>query len=71
MHKHNVFLTIFIEGGSVVVLPSKKGTKRSAATAAAAGLKDYKIEYAKSGRAGCRGCEQKILKDEVSIFDTF
>ncbi|GLV44778.1 Poly-(ADP-ribose) polymerase [Carabus blaptoides fortunei] len=54
-----------------VVLPQKKGKKRAepggAGTSGNAALKDYTIEYAKSGRAACRGCEQKILKDEVRV----
>lgn len=52
-------------------MPEKKGKgkKRDAAASAAvkAALKDFKIEYAKSGRATCRGCEQKIMKEEVRI----
>lgn len=36
--------------------------------------RDYGIEYSKSGRAECRGCETKILKDEIRAkkvsFDT-
>lgn len=43
-----------------------KGKKRGAAGAVDS-LKDFCVEYAKSGRATCRGCEQKILKDEVRI----
>jgi hypothetical protein len=50
-------------------VPDKKGKgkKRDAAAIAAkkSALKDFKIEYSKSGRATCRGCEQKILKEEV------
>ncbi|XP_064542209.1 poly [ADP-ribose] polymerase isoform X3 [Drosophila montana] len=33
-------------------------------------LKDFGIEYSKSGRATCRGCELKISKDEVRVFKT-
>lgn len=42
-----------------------KGKKRSAEQSMA--LKDFGVEYAASGRAMCRGCEIKILKDEVRI----
>lgn len=42
-----------------------KGKKRSAEETMA--LKDFAVEYASSGRATCRGCEIKILKDEVRI----
>lgn len=47
------------------VVPSKAGKKRSNAEKGA--MKDFGIEYAKSGRANCRGCEQKILKDQIRI----
>lgn len=37
-------------------------------------LKDFGVEYAKSGRSSCRGCEQKICKDQVrlrkTVYDT-
>lgn len=59
---------------SIVIKPAKKGGKRTAAEASEATVqmtsqaaKDYGIEYAKSGRAECRGCEQKIVKDEVRV----
>lgn len=61
---------------SSVVLPSDEpkkgaGNKRSkAATTENAALKDYAIEYSKSGRAICRGCDLKILKDEIRIRKT-
>lgn len=47
---------------------TKKGNKRSAGEGNA--IKDFGIEYAKSSRAACRGCEQKILKDQVRIRKT-
>lgn len=66
------FLTTATLSTSVVIAPAKKGGKRAAnaeptvqMTKTAA--KDYGIEYAKSGRAECRGCEQKILKDQVRV----
>ncbi|CAH0546205.1 unnamed protein product [Brassicogethes aeneus] len=57
------------------IVPDKKGKKRGADTAAKKNaLKDFRIEYSKSSRAVCRGCEQKIMKDEIRIskkdFDT-
>lgn len=72
------FIFIFIYKGelSSVVMPSdgskkESGKKRSKAAAMGnAALKDYGIEYSKSGRAACRGCEQKILKGEVRIRKT-
>ncbi|XP_058116089.1 poly [ADP-ribose] polymerase-like [Anopheles ziemanni] len=42
-----------------------KGKKRTAGETLF--LKDYGVEYAPSGRSMCRGCEIKILKDEVRI----
>uniref|UniRef100_A0A8D8HIL5 NAD(+) ADP-ribosyltransferase n=1 Tax=Culex pipiens TaxID=7175 RepID=A0A8D8HIL5_CULPI len=56
-------------GGVVEAAPAGKGKgkgkKRSAEQSNA--LKDFGVEYAASGRAVCRGCEIKILKDEVRI----
>lgn len=54
-----------IASSTSVVVPTKKGKKRDAATAS--NLQDYTLEYAKSSRAMCRGCEIKIMKDEVRI----
>lgn len=54
---------------TVTIVPDKKGKKRAGDTNSKLkkeALKDFTIEYAKSGRAMCRGCEQKILKDEVN-----
>lgn len=51
-----------------MVAAGGKGKKRSQAETAAA--KDFGCEYAKSGRAACKGCEQKILKDQVRIHKT-
>lgn len=59
------YMYCYIAGASTAVTPPKKGKKRNAASAE--GLEDFKIEYAKSARAVCRGCEQKIMKDEVKI----
>lgn len=61
-----------IAGGAAIVVPAPKGKgkKRGAdaeSKAAALLLKDFGIEYAVSGRAGCAGCHQKIAKDEVRI----
>jgi poly [ADP-ribose] polymerase len=39
-----------------------KGRKRGAATENNIALKDFTIEYAKSSRSTCRGCEEKIMK---------
>lgn len=60
---------LFLESCASIIVPDKKGKKRDAAEALAkkTALKDFVLEYAKSGRAMCRGCEQKILKDEVRI----
>jgi hypothetical protein len=48
-------------GGNNVGSSKGKGKKRTAATAHS-GLKDFTIEYAKSSRSTCRGCEEKIMK---------
>lgn len=62
----------FLSGGTSIVVPvaKDKGKKRGAdsdAKAMAMLMKDFGIEYAVSGRAGCAGCHQKIPKDEVRI----
>uniref|UniRef100_A0A1A9WQP6 Poly [ADP-ribose] polymerase n=1 Tax=Glossina brevipalpis TaxID=37001 RepID=A0A1A9WQP6_9MUSC len=56
--------------GNAVIVSSteKKGKKRTKVENTA--LKDFGIEYAKSGRAACRGCEQKIIKDQIRIRKT-
>lgn len=56
----------------VDIVPTKgkgRGKKRAASNGdegevkmTADAVKDFGIEYAKSGRAMCRGCEDKILK---------
>lgn len=52
-------------GGAAAPSSGKKGKKGKGGDAGA--FKDYTMEYAKSGRAMCRGCENKILKGEVRI----
>uniref|UniRef100_A0A1Y1KWX6 Poly [ADP-ribose] polymerase n=1 Tax=Photinus pyralis TaxID=7054 RepID=A0A1Y1KWX6_PHOPY len=57
-----------ITNGAAVIVPDKKGKKRAGQTAVKKeALKDFLIEYSKSGRAACRGCEQKIMKDEIRV----
>lgn len=54
-----------------MLAPAKGRVKKRGAepevkmTKAASG--DYGVEYAKSGRASCRGCENVILKDEIRV----
>ena len=48
-------------GGGDVGSSKGRGKKRTAATADS-GLKDFTVEYAKSNRSTCKGCEQKIMK---------
>lgn len=59
----------------VSIVPAAKGKKRGAGNGddklQKLALKDFTIEYSKSSRALCRGCELKILKDEVSIYFRF
>ena len=57
-------------GGGDVVDSGKgkgKGRKRASTAAAATNIKDFLIEYAKSNRSKCRGCEETIVKGEVRI----
>ncbi|XP_041632333.1 poly [ADP-ribose] polymerase isoform X2 [Drosophila kikkawai] len=46
----------------------KPGKKRLNVDSVA--LKDFGVEYAKSGRSYCRGCEQKICKNQVRVRKT-
>ena len=45
-------------GGNEVGSVKGRGKKRTADS----GLKDFAIEYAKSNRSTCKGCEEKIMK---------
>ncbi|KAK9500018.1 hypothetical protein O3M35_002931 [Rhynocoris fuscipes] len=45
----------------------KQPTKRALNNAVKSLMKDFVVEYAKSSRAMCRGCETKIAKGEVRI----
>lgn len=58
-----------ITAGGDIIVPDKKGKKRDSKAVASkkSALKDFIIEYSKSSRAGCRGCEQKIMKEEIRI----
>lgn len=51
------------DSGAPAASTSGKGRKRG--KAAAATHKDYKVEYAKSNRSKCRGCEETIIKGEM------
>ncbi|KAH8234048.1 hypothetical protein KR032_007804 [Drosophila birchii] len=54
--------------GTVNDLCVQSGKKRLKADSVA--LKDFGVEYAKSGRSSCRGCEQRICKDQVRVRKT-
>ncbi|KAF5305635.1 hypothetical protein FQR65_LT07716 [Abscondita terminalis] len=58
-----------IGASSEIIVPDQKGKKRDAKAVASkkSALKDFIIEYSKSSRALCRGCEQKIMKEEIRI----
>lgn len=53
-----------IEEAGKLPAPTKKGKKRGKGADVSS---DFSIEYAKSSRAMCRGCEEKILKEEIRI----
>lgn len=44
-----------------------KGKKRKADSATAERLKDFRVEYAKSGRSTCAGCGNMIANQEVRV----
>lgn len=58
-------------GALAAIVPDAKGKgkkrpiDKDAANAKKIALKDYTIQYAKSSRSVCKGCEQKIMQDEV------
>lgn len=67
-------IQLLLGSGVTAVMPQSKkgkGKKRSADVGTskemAMLINDFGIEYAKSGRASCAGCHQKIPKDEVRI----
>lgn len=47
----------------------KKGKKRAAESEPSSNdsLKDFGIEYSKSSRAECIGCQNKIMKEDIRI----
>ncbi|OXU23091.1 hypothetical protein TSAR_015014 [Trichomalopsis sarcophagae] len=53
--------------GAPAASTSGKGRKRGKAAAGAATHKDFKVEYAKSNRSKCRGCEETIIKGEMRL----
>lgn len=66
------------DGATAVIPTSKKGKSKKrladdegeSSKAMSMLIKDFGIEYAKSGRAACVGCQLKIAKDEVRIKKT-
>ena len=57
-----------LESAGAAPAPSAKGKGKKKGTATGASTnKEFSVEIAKSGRAGCKGCEQKLLKGEVRI----
>ncbi|XP_060772355.1 poly [ADP-ribose] polymerase 1 [Neoarius graeffei] len=49
-------------GGSVGGKAGRKGAGKGEKT-----LNDFAVEYAKSNRSTCKGCEQKIEKDQIRV----
>lgn len=54
----------------MAVTESSSNKKKKRSNAENSALKDFGIEYAKSGRSACRGCELKILKDQIRVRKT-
>lgn len=55
-----------------ILLPStskgKKGKKRAAESEASnVALKDFGIEYSRSSKAECVGCQNKIVKEDIRV----
>ncbi|XP_037929747.1 poly [ADP-ribose] polymerase-like, partial [Teleopsis dalmanni] len=58
---------------SVSVVEAKGSTKKGGkkrSNGEVEVLKDFGVEHAKSGRAMCRGCEQKITKGQIRVKKT-
>ncbi|XP_014252361.1 poly [ADP-ribose] polymerase [Cimex lectularius] len=54
-------------GAPITAKAGKKASKRGNEGMKNPALKDFKVEYAKSSRAMCRGCDLKLSKGEVRI----
>merc|ERR1712010_43944 len=54
-------------GDSDGVSDSKSGTKSASKSGSKTTLKNFCIQYAKSGKSKCRKCENCIEKDEIRI----
>lgn len=75
-----MYVSFAARNNLAIVLPkAAKGKKREAVkevtvVMSAKALRDFGVEYSVSSRAGCCGCRQKILKNEVRckkiIYDT-
>lgn len=57
-----VFSLLAENSGVPLPASGKKPSKRAIKQAASKATKDFIVEYAKSSRAVCRGCEIKIAK---------
>lgn len=57
-----------IEEFSGILLPERiHGKKRAASESSLVALRDYGVEYSRSGRAQCVGCRNKIVKDAIRV----
>ena len=70
--KIKTMLEAALTGGAIPAKGGKKGSKKAANGSAGGGLsangtilKDFRLEYAKSGASKCGVCEEKIKKNEV------
>lgn len=59
------FFTFLEECFNIPLAKSGKGRKRAKATVGGSG--DFRVEYAKSNKSTCRGCDEKIVKSEARI----
>ncbi|XP_076248590.1 poly-(ADP-ribose) polymerase [Calliopsis andreniformis] len=56
-----------IEECKNIAVPTGKGRKRGSAAKSSGVSGDFVIQYAKSSRSTCKGCEEKIVQGEVRV----
>ncbi|XP_076286203.1 poly-(ADP-ribose) polymerase [Lasioglossum baleicum] len=56
-----------IEEAHALPAPTGRGRKRASAAKSAGVAKDFTIQYSKSNRATCIGCEEKIVQSEIRV----
>lgn len=61
------FVVFIVEESQKAALPVEAGKGRKRGKANSNGAGDFRVEYAKSNKSTCKGCEEKIIKGEMRI----